>query len=149
MRIAFHGLVFETPQVTVHLWSPWRCAALEHKLFEAVGSLPKVETEEGPDEWRIAISEPRTWRMALQACARVLKGWQEEADPGSEKRSWRWLLEGDTDDHGYDHAGEPLTLWAFLRVSVDRGGPGEGDKGEDVDLQGFGLRIWGEGGEHE
>src|SRR5262245_13258235 len=26
MRIAFHGLVFETPQVTVHLWSPWRCA---------------------------------------------------------------------------------------------------------------------------
>jgi hypothetical protein len=30
-------------------------------------------------------------------------------------------------------------------VSLERGGPGEADKGEDVDLQGFGLRIWGEG----
>ena len=41
---------------------------------------------------------------------RVLKGWQEEADPGREKRTWRWLLEGDTDDSGYDHAGEPACL---------------------------------------
>ena len=149
MRIEFHGLVFETPQVTVHLWSPWRCAALEHKLFEAVGKLPRVETEEVPDEWRITIAEPKTWRLALQACARVLKGWQEDADPGAERRAWRWLLEGDTDDHGFDHAGEPLTLWGFLRVSIERGGPGEPDKGEDVDLQGFGVRIWGQGANHE
>ena len=33
----------------------------------------------------------------------MLKGWQEEAETGSEKRTWRWLLEGDTDADGYDH----------------------------------------------
>jgi hypothetical protein len=79
----------------------------------------------------------------LQTLARVLKGWQEEAEPGGERRTWRWLLEGDTDAYGYDHTGEPACLWGFLRVSVDRGGPGEPDKGEDIDLEGFGLRIWG------
>jgi hypothetical protein len=31
-----------------------------------------------------------------------------------------------------------------LRVSLDRGGPGEPDKGEDIDLQGFGVRVWGQ-----
>lgn len=74
----------------------------------------------------------------------MLKGWQEEADPGTEKRSWHWLIEGDTNADGYDHTGEPFTLWGFLRISLDRGSPGEPDKGEDIDLQGFGLRIWGE-----
>ena len=83
-------------------------------------------------------------RAALQAVARVLKGWQEEADPGSERRSWRWLLEGDTDADGYDHTSEPVSLWGFLRVSLERGGPGEPNKGEDVDLEGFGLQVWGE-----
>ncbi len=33
MRIDFYGLVFETPRVTFYLWSPWRAAALEHRLF--------------------------------------------------------------------------------------------------------------------
>ena len=66
----------------------------------------------------------------------------EEADPGSEKRVWRWLLEGDTDSDGYDHNGETFSLWGILRVSLERGGPGEPDKGEDLDLEGFGLRIW-------
>ena len=144
MRIDFYGLTFDTPLITFHLWSPWRAAALEHRLFEAIRALPRVESEQDADEWRALITDPKSWRAALQAAVRVLKGWQEEADPGSERRSWRWLLEADTDDSGYDHAGEPLTLWAFLRVSLDRGGPGEPDKGEDLDLQGFGLRIWGE-----
>ena len=62
----------------------------------------------------------------------------------SPERSWRWLLEGDTDQSGYDHAGERLSLWGFLRVSLDRGGPGEQEKGEDVELEAFGLRIWPE-----
>lgn len=144
MRVDFYGLAFETPHVTFHLWSPWRAAVLEHRLFEAVRSLPRTEAEIGADEGCVHISDPKTWRAALQAVARVLKGWQEEADPGSERRTWRWLLEGDSDADGYDHAGEPNSLWGFLRVSLERGGPGEPDKGEDLDLEGFGLRIWGE-----
>jgi len=144
MRVDFYGLAFDTALVTVHLWSPWRSAALEHRLFEAIRQLPHIECEEGPDEWRIQITDPKTWRTALQSVARVLKGWQEEADPASERRSWRWLLEGDTDADGYDHANEAVSLWALLRVSLDRGGPGEEEKSEDIDLEGFGIRIWGD-----
>jgi hypothetical protein len=144
MHIDFYNLAFETPLVTFHLWSPWRAAELEHRLFQAVRSLPRVEADAGPDEWRIQIRDPKVWRAALQAVARVLKGWQEEADPGEERRTWRWLLEGDTDADGYDHTGEPLTLWGFLRLTLERGGPGDGDKLEEIDLQGFSLRIWGE-----
>ena len=149
MHIDFHGLAFETPHVTFHLWSPWRAAALEHRLFEAVRSLPRVEADASGDEWRLHIADPKTWRSAQQAVARVLKGWQEEADPASERRGWRWLLEGDTDTDGYDHAGELLSLWGFLRVSMDRGGPDDPDKGEDLDLEGFGVRIWGTNGKSE
>src|SRR5919197_22358 len=146
MRVDFYGLAFEAPMVTFHLWSPWRSAALEHRLFDAVRNLPRAEAERSPEEWRIRISDPKTWRSALQAVARVLKGWQEEADPGSERRSWRWLLEGDTNADGYDHQGEPTSLWGFLRLGLDRGGPGEPDKGEDIDLEGFGLQVpgWGQ-----
>jgi hypothetical protein len=142
MRVDLYGLAFETPQVTVHLWSPWRCSALEHRLFEAVRQLPRVAQEQGPDEWRLLIADPKTWRAAVQALARVLKGWQEEGDPSTEKRSWRWLIEGDIDAHGYDHNGEPAGVWLLLRVSLDRGGVGEPEKGEDLDLEGFGLLLW-------
>jgi hypothetical protein len=148
MRVDFYGLAFETPHVTFHLWSPWRAAVLEHRLFEAVRNLPRTEAEIGPDEARIHIEDPKTWRSAIQAVARVLKGWQEEADPGSERRTWRWLLESDADADGYDHTGEPTSLWGFLRVSLERGGPGEPEKSEDIDLEGFGLRIWGESTTH-
>lgn len=146
MRIDFYGLALETPLVTFNLWTPWRAAALEHRLFDAIRQLPRAVFEQGPDELRLHVTDPKTWRTALLAAARVLKGWQEEGDLASERRSWYWMLEGDTNPDGYDHAGEPLTLWAFLRISLDRGGPGEPDKGEDIDLQGFGLRIWGEAG---
>jgi hypothetical protein len=144
MRVEFYGLVFETPLVTFHLFTPWRCAALEHRLFEAVGGLPRAEIEKWPDEWRIRVTDPKACRAALQAVERVLKGWQEEADPGSERRSWQWLLEGDTNADGYDHSGEPFTIWGLVRAGLERGGPADGDKGEDVDLEGFCLRIWGE-----
>ena len=149
MRIEFHGLAFETPGVTFYLWSPWRASSLEHRLFEVVQELPRVEAEEGADERRLHVGDPKTWRTALQALARVLKGWQEEADPAGERRTWRWLVEADSDADGYDHYGEPTSLWGFLRVSLERGGPGEADKGEDLDLEGFGFRIWGQGnGQH-
>jgi hypothetical protein len=141
MRIDLYGLAFEAPRVTFYLWSPWRAAALEHRLFDAVGALPGVRPEAVEDGRSLHVGDAKTWRAAVQAIARVLKGWQEEADP-EERRSWRWLLEGDTDAYGYDQAGEPAGLWALVRVSVDRGGPGEGEKGEDVDLEGFGARIW-------
>src|SRR5262245_10544383 len=100
MRFEFYGLVFETPRVTFYLWSPWRCAALEHRLFEALRALPRVAIEEAPDELRLHIADAKVARSALQAIERVLMGWQEEADPASERRAWRWLLEADTDAHG-------------------------------------------------
>jgi hypothetical protein len=144
MRVDFFGLAFESAQVTVHLWSPWRASALEHRLFEAVGQALRAEPESGPDELRLVITDPKSWRTALQALSRVLKGWQEEAVPGGgERRTWCWLLEGDTDANGYDHAGEPTSLWGIIRVGIDRGSPGEGEKGEDIDLEGFGIRIGG------
>jgi hypothetical protein len=144
MRVEFYGLEFETPTVTFYLWSPWRASALEHRLFEVTRRLPRIKVEAGPDEQSFQVTDPKAFRMAVQAMARVLKGWQEEADPGSERRTWRWLLEGDTDGDGYDHTGEPTSLWVYLRASVDRGGPGEAEKGEDIDFDGFGFRIAGE-----
>ena len=57
--------------------------------LEALGArtakLPRVELEEGPDERRLLLTEPRTCRAALQAISRVLKGWQEEAEAGGER----------------------------------------------------------------
>jgi hypothetical protein len=143
MRIDFYGLVFETPKVTFYLWSPWRSSALEHRLFEAVVKLAGAPP--GPkeaDEIRLDVRDPKIFQSALQATCRILKGWQEEADPSQERRAWRWLLEADTDDHGYDHGGEPAGMWAYIRLGLEHGGPGEGEKGEDVDLNGFGVRIW-------
>ena len=142
MRVDLYGLAFETPRVTFHLWSPWRASALEHRLFDAVRNVPRTETEEGQDEWRIHVNDPKTWRNAVQAVARVLKGWQEEADPGSERRFWRWLIEGDTDPHGYDETGEPTSLWCLVRVGLEHGGLGESEKPEEFDLEGFSARIW-------
>jgi hypothetical protein len=145
MRVEFYGIQFETPGVTFYLWSPWRASALEHRLFGVVRKLPRVRAEDFADEQRVHLDDPRTWRAALQAMARVLKGWQEEADPGGERRTWRWLVEGDSDPDGYDYQGEPVSVWGFLRLGLDRGGPGEPDKGEDIELEGFGFRIWGTG----
>jgi hypothetical protein len=142
MRVDFYGLAFETPCVTFSLWDPWRATALEHRLFKAVQGLAGTEVTHEPDQEAVHVTNPKTCRQALQGLARVLKGWQEEADPGGERRTWRWLVEGDTDADGYDHNGDEASLWAFVRVSVDRGGPGEEPKGEDVDLEGFTFRIW-------
>jgi hypothetical protein len=143
MRVEFYGLVLETPRVVFYLWSPWRAAALEHRLFDALRGLPRTELEEATDERRLLVEDSKAVRLALQAVERVLKGWQEEAEAGSERRSWRWLVEGDTDADGYDHTGEPVSLWGFLRVSLERGGPGEPEKAEDIDLEGFGMQIQG------
>jgi hypothetical protein len=144
MRATFYGLVFEVPRVSFYLWSPWRASALEHRLFEVLRRLPQVSLEEGPDEMRLHITDPQTYQNALVALERVLKGWQEEADPGSERRHWRWLLEGDTDASGYDHTGAPVSLWGFLRVTLERGGLGELEKSEDLDLEDFGFEVPGE-----
>ena len=145
MRVDFYGLTMETPGVTFYLWSPWRSSALEHRLFESVQKIPGVQIEKDADELRAHVGDPKTWKQSLSATERVLKGWQEEAaDSGSERRSWRWMLEADTDADGYDHAGERVSLWAFLRLALDRGTPGEGEKAEDIDLDGFGVRVWGD-----
>jgi hypothetical protein len=143
MRIDLYGMTFDGPGVTYYLWSPWRCSALEHKLFDVVKSLPNAELEQLPDELRIHLTDQKAYKLSVQAAERVLKGWQEEAsDSGQDRRAWRWMVEADTDAHGYDHAGEKASIWAFLRLSLERAAPGEGERGEDIDLNGFGFRVW-------
>lgn len=141
MRVDLYGLGFETPAVFFYLWSPWRASLLETRLFEAVVKASGGHVEKRGDEVRVQISDVKSWRQSVQIIERVMKGWQEEADPGNEKRSWRWLLEADTDADGYDHYNERAAFWGFLRVSTDRGNPGEGEKGEDFDLECFGVSF--------
>lgn len=144
MRVDFYGLAFETPTVSFYLWNPWRAALLEHKLFEAVAALPGVRREQTGEEYSAHVTDAKTVRSAVSVIQRVLKGWQEEAEMGTDRRTWRWLFDGDTNADGYDHNGEEFCLWGILRVSLERGGLGEPEKGEDVDLEGFGLRVWAE-----
>jgi hypothetical protein len=145
MRVDLFGLQMETTGVTFYLWSPWRCSLLEHKLFDSLKTMPNVTLESAPDELRIHIGEQKTWKLASQNLSRVLKGWQEEATDGGkdERRAWRWLLEADVDASGYDMQGERASFWAYVRLSIDHGGPGEMDKAEDLDLNGFGVQVWG------
>ena len=146
MRVDLFGLTMDTPGTTFYLWSPWRCSALEHKLFESLRAIPNASLEAAADEVRIHITDAKGWKAAVQNLSRVLKGWQEEASDGGkeERRSWRWLLEADVDAAGYDMQGEKASFWAYLRLSLDRGGVGEADKGEDIDLNGFGVQVWGQ-----
>ncbi|HXD87669.1 MAG TPA: hypothetical protein VN641_14330 [Urbifossiella sp.] len=145
MRVELFGLAMETPAATFYLWSPWRCSFLEHKLFDALKGVPGAELEPGPDELRLTMTDPKAWKVAVQSISRVMKGWQEEAsDAGKEeRRAWRWLLEADVDAAGYDMQAEKSSFWAYLRLSLDRGGPNDGEKGEDIDLNGFGVQICG------
>jgi hypothetical protein len=144
MRVELYGLAMDTPGVSFYLWSPWRCAALEHRLFDAITQVTGGVTEKSNDEARVDIADAKHWKSSLQALERVLKGWQEEGvDAGNEKRGWRWLLEGDVDVDGFDHKGEKSAFWLFVRLAIDRGGPNDGERGEDIDLNGFGVCIWG------
>ncbi|MCE9562968.1 MAG: hypothetical protein K8U57_13070 [Planctomycetes bacterium] len=146
MRVDLFGLSMDTPGTTFYLWSPWRCSALEHKLFESLRAIPNASLEAAADEIRIHITDAKGWKAAIQNLSRVLKGWQEEASDGGkeERRGWRWLLEADVDAAGYDMQGEKASFWAYLRLSLDRGGVGEAEKGEDLDLNGFGVQVWGQ-----
>ena len=47
------------------------------------------------------------------------------------------------DAAGYDMQGEKASFWLYVRLSLDRGGPSDGEKGEDIDLNGFGVQVWG------
>jgi len=145
MLVDLYGLKMEAAGVTVHLWSPWRCSALEHRLFDAVKAVPGAEFESQPDELRVFVEEAKVWKAAVQGMERVLKGWQEEAsEAGTDRRSWRWMIETDVDADGYDLNGEKACFWVYLRLALDRGGPGDSEKGEDIDLNGFGISIWAE-----
>jgi len=100
--------------------------------------------ETAPDELRVHVTDAKAWKLCVQHISRILKGWQEEAsEAGTERRSWRWLLESDVDTNGYDMNGDKATIWAYVRLSLDRGGPGENEKGEDIDMNGFGASVWG------
>lgn len=145
MQVELYGLTMEAPGASFYLWSPWRAAALEHKLFEAVSGSPHAILERSADELRVDVTDVKGWKHALTAMERVMKGWQEEGvEAGNEKRSWRWLLEGDVDANGFDHKGERSAFWLFLRLAIDHGGPGDGEKAEDIDLNNFGVCVWGQ-----
>ena len=67
MRVELYGLVMDSPCVTFYLWSPWRAAAIEHKLFEAMVPIPGAEIEKEPDELRLHIEDEKGWKIALPA----------------------------------------------------------------------------------
>lgn len=144
MQIEFYNFRFDAAKITCYLWSPWRASALEHRLFNEVKQLPGVHLEQTPEELRLQIDNADTWQQALVNMSRLLKGWQEEATGAAkERRIYRWLLEGDTDEHGYDHANEVACLWVYLRVGLDRGDMGDGEEpSEWIDMNGFGVRFW-------
>ena len=143
MQIDFYGFRFEASRITCTLWTPWRASALEHRLFNEVKQLPGVHLESSADELRVQIDDIKIWKQALVSMSRLLKGWQEEAaGTTKEQRIYRWLFEGDTDEHGYDHANDIACLWVYLRVGVDRGEVDAEEPSEWVDLSGFGLRFW-------
>jgi hypothetical protein len=143
MLVDLFGLKMEAAGATFHLWSPWRCSALEHRLFDAVKGVPGADLEQLPDEVRVHVTEAKGWKAANQHMQRVLKGWQEEAtEAGSERRGWRWLVEADVDANGFDTHGEKACFWMYVQLALDRGGPGEQEKGEDIDLNGFGVSVW-------
>ncbi|MBI3823045.1 MAG: hypothetical protein HY289_10260 [Planctomycetes bacterium] len=143
MQIDFYGFKFEASRVTCVLWSPWRASALEHRLFNEIRQLPGVEVEAAPEEARVHITDVKIWKQATHHLSRILKGWQEEtAGSGKEQRIYRWLFEGDTDEHGYDHANEIACLWVYLRCGLDRGELDSEEPSEWIDLNGFGLRFW-------
>lgn len=142
MLIDFYGQRFEASKVICYLWSPWRASAIEHRLFNEVKQLPGVHLEQQHDEMRVNITDEKTLKQALLNMSRLLKGWQEEATgAGKERRSYRWLIEGDTDEHGYDHTGDVACIWIYLRAGIERGDFDEGEPTEWIDLQGFGLRV--------
>ncbi len=146
MQIDFYGLKFEASRVTCYLWNPWRASALEHRLFNEVKQLPGLHLEQQLDELRVQLTDEKTWKQSLLNMSRLLKGWQEEvAGAGKEQRVYRWLIEGDTDEHGYDHAGDVASIWIYLRVGLDRGDFDDAESGEWIDLTGFGLRLWSVG----
>ena len=66
MRVDLFGLTMDAPGVTFYLWSPWRCSALEHRLFDAVKGVPGAEFEPAPDELRVHVTEPKGWKAVVQ-----------------------------------------------------------------------------------
>ncbi len=144
MRVDLYGLTIEAKGVTIYLRSLWRSTVLEQRLFDAVRHVPGAVAERHGDEQRIVLHDPRSWQAALHHMARVLKGWQEEASDSDreERRRWRWMLEADVDASGHDMHGEPACFWAYLRLSIDRGGVTEQEQTEDIDLYGLEICIW-------
>ena len=143
MHIDFYGLRFEASRITCYLWTPWRAAAIEHRLFNEVKQLPGVILETTPEELRIQFADEKTWKLALNNMSRLLKGWQEEATGAAkERRAYRWLFESDTDEHGYDHTNELACFWVYLRLGLEHGDMSDEEPAEWVDMNGFGLRFW-------
>ncbi|MSR32499.1 MAG: hypothetical protein EXR99_13450 [Gemmataceae bacterium] len=147
MQAELMGLVFDTPAVVVRLWSPWRASAIEHRLFDQIRQIASGTVEEKPDELVLKIHETKEWNLAVGVCNRVMMGWEEEADHGTERRLWCWVLEGDVNMAGYDHFGEPASIWALVRVTLERPAIDPAlPPVEHFDLENFGVEFQGRHG---
>ena len=102
MRLHLYGLAFVTSRVTFYLWSPWRCALLEHKLFESIRQLPGVKilnsddpeqscgigfiSIDGFDATKLAAylwQKYRIWTTAIVTPARSTSATPAKAFPGA------------------------------------------------------------------
>ena len=79
----------DAPGASFYLWSPWRSAVLEHKLFDAVSATPHAIIERLPDELRLDITDARRPGSTCTSpnVERVLKGWQEEGRGSREREA--------------------------------------------------------------
>lgn len=142
MRIQIFGLTFETPRVQFLLHDPWRATSLEHRIFENVRKAIKVTPDEDPEGLRITLDDQKLWKPAIQGVIRTLKAWQEEASPViGEQRMWCFVVEGNVTSTGYDIHGNQACIHVYVRLGVVRGGPADGEKGEEIDLDGFNIQI--------
>jgi len=142
MKVNISGVCIETRKIVVYLKSPWRANALEHKLFEAARQIPEVQVEESQAEYKIVLKNIEKFQTLLESCTRILKGWQEDADLGTERRFWCWLFEGDADASGYDHNGNPASIWIFVRAIIEHAEHSmDAPKVEHVDLESFNFEL--------
>jgi hypothetical protein len=142
MRIDLYGLTFDAAATYFFVGPAWECPYGAVKLFDAVAAVPQVRLEQLDDGGRRAhVPNPKVWKAARAAAERVLKGWQEEAEPGGPRRLWHWVLEAETDAAGNDGDGDPAYWLGYVRLREDESGVGEDEHGEERDLHRFGVYI--------
>lgn len=141
MEITFYQFCITTQKIAIHLYSCWRASQLEHKLFDSARTIVGKEPDRKDDSLVLTITAESTWNQLFQNWVRILKGWEEDAVPGDERRRWRWVIEGDTDHYGYNHNGDNFALWVFLRTSIEHGEANAAESIDEFDLDALGIQL--------